>query len=580
MMTVHCCVLRCLSAGTNGFFRYPKNVVEREKWNKAVGRIDITPSRVVCERHFSPEDFKTSSYKGLPLKKKCLKKGVVPHLHVPGKNLSTDVRLTQPQPKMVQPTLDKTIKDTPNTIVHSTLVQPKLEPTLDQPTLVQSTLVQPKLEQPTPEKPALDQPTSCYTKQVINPLTRKLEKDPIKPTSDQPKPALNKPTSMCAVLVINPQALKVAKDRKKPALDQPSVVQPKLTLNKPTLEKPALDQPTFTSIKQVIYPRTRELEKDPKKPALDQATLVQPTLDQPTLEKQALDQPTCTVLVINPRSLKLAKDRKKPDLDQPTVVQPNSQSLECEKRNKRKQVFVCKEELPPPEPEVIDIEGPTSSRKVRRRRLPSVSTSTQTNPVIIRTKHYKNISCQTEKSSRFKLLNRCNSLEQKVQDLEKLNSKLKRRVSVLSKRKVTKKVKHRIVKDTLAPFFTEQQIKCFWQGKWTGKEWKREDITRAATLRSMLSKKAYCHLRNNHFLPLPSLSTLRKVSFNITPEAPTFTSKKSTKPVIKSRSLKLATKDPKKMEMPEKDPKKIEIPEKDLETIEIPEQVINLTSNQ
>ena len=61
------------------------------------------------------------------------------------------------------------------------------------------------------------------------------------------------------------------------------------------------------------------------------------------------------------------------------------------------------------------------------------------------------------------------------------------------------------------PFFTPTQIDCFCRPSWMrSRNWSDTDFELALTLRKMMSKKAFGHLRKKRVVPMPSLTSLRK----------------------------------------------------------------------
>lgn len=99
----------------------------------------------------------------------------------------------------------------------------------------------------------------------------------------------------------------------------------------------------------------------------------------------------------------------------------------------------------------------------------------------------------------------------KNQSMAKANKSLRLQLHQATKKTLSQKAKHEIVREIMSPFFTPTQIDCFCRPSWMrSRNWSDHDFELALTLRKMMSKKAFGHLRKKRVVPMPSLTSLRK----------------------------------------------------------------------
>lgn len=99
----------------------------------------------------------------------------------------------------------------------------------------------------------------------------------------------------------------------------------------------------------------------------------------------------------------------------------------------------------------------------------------------------------------------------KNQALAKANKSLRLQLHQASKKTLSQKSKHEVVREIMSPFFTQTQIDCFCRPSWLrSRNWGDQDFELALTLRRLMSKKAFSYLRKKRVVPMPSLTSLRK----------------------------------------------------------------------
>lgn len=99
----------------------------------------------------------------------------------------------------------------------------------------------------------------------------------------------------------------------------------------------------------------------------------------------------------------------------------------------------------------------------------------------------------------------------KNQALAKANKSLRLQLHQASKKTLSQKSKHEVVREVMSPFFTQTQIDCFCRPSWLrSRNWGDQDFELALTLRRLMSKKAFSYLRKKRVVPMPSLTSLRK----------------------------------------------------------------------
>ena len=95
--------------------------------------------------------------------------------------------------------------------------------------------------------------------------------------------------------------------------------------------------------------------------------------------------------------------------------------------------------------------------------------------------------------------------------LARKNKSLRLQLYAACKKTLSQKAKMEVAKDVLKPFFTPTQIDCFCRPSWLrSRNWAEEDFQIALSLRKLMSKKAFGHLRKHRMVPMPSLTSLRK----------------------------------------------------------------------
>merc|ERR1719510_2874708 len=110
-----------------------------------------------------------------------------------------------------------------------------------------------------------------------------------------------------------------------------------------------------------------------------------------------------------------------------------------------------------------------------------------------------------------KLVGELKKAYKKNQSLAKANKSLRLQLHQATKKTLSQKVKHEVVREIMSPFFTQTQIDCFCRPSWLrSRNWGDQDFELALTLRRLMSKKAFSYLRKKRVVPMPSLTSLRK----------------------------------------------------------------------
>lgn len=117
----------------------------------------------------------------------------------------------------------------------------------------------------------------------------------------------------------------------------------------------------------------------------------------------------------------------------------------------------------------------------------------------------------TEEEKLAKLVAELRKAYKKNQSLAKANKSLRLQLHQATKKTLSQKTKHEIVREVMQPFFTPTQIDCFCRPSWLrSRNWSDQDFELALTLRKLMSKKAFGYLRKKRVVPMPSLTSLRK----------------------------------------------------------------------
>merc|ERR1739848_932089 len=110
-----------------------------------------------------------------------------------------------------------------------------------------------------------------------------------------------------------------------------------------------------------------------------------------------------------------------------------------------------------------------------------------------------------------KLVGELKKAYKKNQSLAKANKSLRLQLHQATKKTLSQKTKHEIVREIMSPFFTPTQIDCFCRPSWLrSRNWSDQDFELALILRKLMSKKAFGYLRKKRVVPMPSLTSLRK----------------------------------------------------------------------
>jgi len=117
----------------------------------------------------------------------------------------------------------------------------------------------------------------------------------------------------------------------------------------------------------------------------------------------------------------------------------------------------------------------------------------------------------TQEEKIEKLVGELKKAYKKNQSLAKANKSLRLQLHQATKKTLSQKTKHDIVREVMSPFFSPTQIDCFCRPSWLrSRNWAEQDFELALTLRKLMSKKAFGFLRKKRVVPMPSLTSLRK----------------------------------------------------------------------